>query len=475
MKKPLRLIIVVAAVGILIGAYFVIQNLPEKQPDYSAYASERYELISARERDLESMTFERSDGTTLVFLRVEVGPDDDKELVWTLDSPSVYFTPRERDIQDIAYSMSAISSDQIIDEDPDDLTIYGLDNPLGKAVLAFADGTIRTLTAGARTPTRSAFYTRIDDDPKVYAVRTYTIDKIFIRIDDLRDREIKLPNNQEISYFKLSGIQTLEITKMDEDDDFIGSKFSSLKLTKPYTDERSIDTQRFSEMMEVLPATFTIDTFVEDRPTDLAKYGLNPPKYEWLARDNESFIHLLVGNETDDGFFYVKFPDEDMVFTLSKSLFNFLDVKPITLVDKFVLIPNIDMVDKIVITGFEKEYTVELKREKNLSAEEGETEDEITTYFLDGKEIEEDPFKKFYQLVIGLLIDAENPSPVTGLPAPDVSVYYELNEGPGPTARADFRKLNHDFYEVFLNGRSEFLLSAYQIEAIFDGAAKLLE
>jgi hypothetical protein len=474
-KRSLRLIIVVAVVGLSIGAFFIVKNLPEKQREYTATTTERYELIDSREGNLKSFTFERNDGSTLVFEKVVQGEGDDAVSIWTLASPQVLFEPRERDIRDIAYSVSSISSAQIIEDEPEDLSIYGLDSPSAVATIDFTDGTSTTMYAGNKTPTRNSYYVRVDEDPKVYTVRTYSIDRFFTQLNDLRDRQIAVPDIQAITYFRLESERVMEIVKMEEDDNFIGSQFASLKLAQPYRTERSIDSQRFSEMVETLPTALSIVRFVEDAPQDLKQYDLDPPRYQWIMRDEQSFIHLLVGGDAGEDEVFAKRPADNMVFTLPKSALGFLDTDPFRLADKFVLIPNIDMVDQFTLQGFGKTYVSEIKREKNLSAQEGEDEDVITTYFLGGIEIEEDPFKKFYQLVIGLLMDAENPEP-SQLGVPDVTVSYEFNdEAPIDRAEANFVELSHDFYAVYLDGPSDFLLSSYQINAMFDRAAELTE
>lgn len=474
MKRSIRLIIAVAIVGLSIGAYFLVTNWPERESDEPLPLAERYQLVDSRESELSYMSFERNEGPDLLFEKIEQGEGDDKETVWTVASPKIVFEVRDRDIKDIAYSMASVSTDQIIEEEPSDLSIYGLDNPSAKAEIGIIDETPVTFFVGNRTPTRSSYYVLVDGDPIVYAVRTYTIDKVFTDLDDLRDRQITLPDKQAISYFRLEGEDLIEIVKMEEDDNFIGSQFSTLKLARPYRTERSIDTQRFSEMVETIPAGLTIERFIDDQPTDFAQYGLDPPVYDWTMRDEESFIRLLIGGDAGEDQLYVKYPDQDNVFTLAKSVLPFLDTEAFTLADKFVMIPNIDFVDRFTIETTDALYTSEIKRERNLSAQEGEDEEVIETYFLNDVEIEEDPYKKFYQLVIGLLMDEENPEPQR-LDEPDVTIMYYLNEkGPVETAKVEFVQINRDFYAVLHDGYTEFLLSSYQINAMLEKAEELI-
>ena len=474
-KKSLRLIIAAVSVGAAIGAYFIVTNLPEKAPEYTVTESERYDFISSRESELASMVFDRiEDGTRLEFSKVEVGEGDEKTSVWKLTYPEVLFTPRERGIKDIAYSLASIYSDQLIEEEPADISIYGLDAPQGKLIVTTFEGDSATVIIGSKTPTGNAYYVLHDGDPAVYTLRAYTAGKVFTDLDDLRERVIAAPNSQELKYFKLTAEKTIEIVPMAEEDDFIGSALATLKIIKPYSQAKAVDSQRFGEMLETFPTSLSKIDFIEDRPSDLSKYGLSPPRYDLEYRESEITLHLLLGNLYEENKIYAKLPDEPEVFTLPMDNLSFIDTKAFTLIDKFVLIPNIDTVDRFTVTGNGTTTVGEIQREKNLSAQEGEKDDVIETYFVNGQEIEEDPFKKYYQKVIGLLVDAENPDP-SPMGDPDVSVQFELNEGPEKTARADLVRVNRDFYAVYVRGKSEFLLSAYQVDSMFTGAEDLFK
>ena len=71
-------------------------------------------------------------------------------------------------------------------------------------------------------------------------------------------------------------------------------------------------------------------------------------------------------------------------------------------------------------------------------------------------------------------MDAENPNP-SPISEPTVTVIYELNEGLVDSVRVDFVKVDRDFYAVYFQGLTEFLLSGYQIDAMFDGLEELLK
>jgi hypothetical protein len=138
-------------------------------------------------------------------------------------------------------------------------------------------------------------------------------------------------------------------------------------------------------------------------------------------------------------------------------------------IDKFAFIVNIDDVNWVRVTGRGKSHTLSIKREKIEKKEgeksEGEEEEVKETYFLDGKEREEKPFKKVYQSLIGLLVDAPYTPPIAE--NPEIRITYNVKKGNRREHNITFVPYNVDFYAVFKNGLSEFLINKTQLDNMF--------
>ena len=139
-----------------------------------------------------------------------------------------------------------------------------------------------------------------------------------------------------------------------------------------------------------MPA-LSIEDFVEDGVEDFAKYGLEDPSLELIIKDSENTLHLLFGNEYDEDKIYFRTLDTDSVYGMKKSNIEFAHVKPFDLVEKFAYIVNIENVDKLEIEGRGKSYTLTLSRETQEAENEDEEDEVITTYMIDGKEVEKNP------------------------------------------------------------------------------------
>ena len=87
-------------------------------------------------------------------------------------------------------------------------------------------------------------------------------------------------------------------------------------------------------------ASLEINRIVDDNPSDLAQYGLNPPKTDvaFRVKGKNELQHLLLGEKTATGSdLYAKTPDQKRVFLIAAYLENTFERTPFDLRDKAVL------------------------------------------------------------------------------------------------------------------------------------------
>jgi hypothetical protein len=87
-------------------------------------------------------------------------------------------------------------------------------------------------------------------------------------------------------------------------------------------------------------ASVEINRVVDDNPSDLAQYGLNPPKVDiaFRVKGKNDPQHLLLGEKTATGSdLYAKTPDQKRVFLIAAYLENTFGRTPFDLRNKAVL------------------------------------------------------------------------------------------------------------------------------------------
>ena len=463
MSRRLSIALMLAIVAVASATYVYVRNRPVKAVEPTP-ATERFTHVGVPSSDIYFIDIQRRGSDRLTFER---DTDGEATGVWRVLSPELTFSPKLSVLNEFAFAISSMWSDRIIDAAPD-LNDYGLVTPAAILEVRATDQDPILIRVGDKTPSGTGFYMQKTGDDSVFALRNYNADKLFSDVTTLRERSIGVPNAQELTYLRIENERSIEIVPVSIIDSFDFSAPGAFKVVTPYLRQRPIDSQRLQETLESLPPAFSIVEFIDDAANDLALYGLQDPKYQFEIRDAETELELHFGLNASDEEIFAKRSDQPGVFTLSRDIVPLLETEPFELIDKFMLLVNIQHVDSFTVSGFGRTYTAAIDR--RLYDEE---EDEV--YTLDGIVVDESLFKDFYQLVIGFLTDAENPETNPMVEA-DVSVVYDLNDEVGPdSVRIDFVRINRDFYAAYQNGVSEFLVSDYQVEDVFAEAERLRE
>jgi hypothetical protein len=301
----------------------------------------------------------------------------------------------------------------------------------------------------------------VKDNPKVYTVAAMYADDFNASIDKLRDKKFVTFEATALNYFKVvpSGARTIEI-KANTDSNAQGQEYgvNQFVMVQPFKTARSVDSTKFQDYVTGIP-NFVIKDFVEENAKDLAKYGLDKPKVELQVKDaNKGEVHIYLGNDKDDSSVYFRIEGSNSIYTIDKeSVKTYFTIDPFALADKFAALINIDGVDKVVIQSPTQKNTITFSRQTKKAAKEGDKDEVVTTYKVDDKEIKEDEFKKYYQILIGLIVDSENDKKLED--KPEVTTTFYMNKGSQKEIKVDYVPYNDTFYGVYKNGICEFVIS----------------
>ena len=146
--------------------------------------------------------------------------------------------------------------------------------------------------------------------------------------DTIAELQFKAPGG-ETAHVQRAGDnwELVEPVKTDADDGVVGTVTSNL-------------------------STLEVQRVVEENPSDLAQYGLNPPRVEvaFKMRDQSDFRRLLVGDKTaTGGDLYAKRAEENRVFLISSFLDSIFTKTPFDLRDKAILKFERDKADGVEV------------------------------------------------------------------------------------------------------------------------------
>ena len=218
-------------------------------------------------------------------------------------------------------------------------------------------------------------------------------------------------------------------------------------------------------------ANLKVSDIAEDNPKDLSKYGLDKPSMELILKDSKNTLHLFIGKNKDESSVYFKTAEANTVYIMDKTVIDTFKLKPFDVISKFVYIVNIDYVDKIVVDANGKKDLVLLSRTSAKATKSGDPDVVTTTSKVNGKSIEISKFKTEYQEIIGLTVDAENDKKLKD--KPEISITYSLNKGSKKQEVVDFVPYNDDFYAVFRDGKSDFVIAKDKVNKMITSLKNL--
>jgi hypothetical protein len=432
MKFYKNAIILVIIVALLVGAYVLVTR---DKPESEENVSDLIRLTDYTSDEVESLTLENPAGTFVIVRK------DDK---WVLSLPTDLRYDSST-LSSIVINASSIVADRLVEENAQDIAKYGFNDPV-TVRLKTNDGKETLLEIGDKTPTKSGYYIKFAGKNDVYIISTYTGDYLVKDRNGMRSKKLFDFVYDDINTLAMNrGGQNVFRSVKEKDD------FSSWTMTEPI--KGSMNSAALSPMLEALSGT-TVDEFVEDKPSDLAQYGLDEPAYEFeFGTATAGTYKLLMGDEKEKGStIYAKLDNSDEVFTVSISSYNaFLDKPLKEIVSVFAYIVNIDQVKKIDLTMDGKTTNMVLDVYKDAEGNSDADKDKFYVNGIDasGKDENDDqPFRKFYQALIGIGLDEID---VESKPEgnAEITVNYTLKDG---SMKVEFIPKDENYYYVVRNG-----------------------
>jgi len=452
MSKGRSLIALFVILALIAGVYafMEVRGVGEPEP----MADERVRILEFDVEEISEMVLKSQDKTLTLTREGES---------WAVDYPYPVVL-NIRNVEDIAYSFTGLSAEEVVSESSEDLSPFGLDNPSVEATVTLLDGREYTVYLGNRTPVGNMFYLMKKDDPRVFTVWGSHGNHFSYTLNDLRDTQLTQINPQEVAYFKLAreGEKIIEIVKTEEaDEQQIQLGFARWHMIQPYNEYASVHYERFNTLLAALPQ-LEIANFIDDSPEDLAQYGLDTPTIELEVRDNQNTLHLLFGNDLDEQHIHFQIAGKNTVYAMEKeALASLMATTPFELIDRFSFIVMIDYVDEIVIETTDAKHTLTLTRTVKEAEKQDEEDEVITTFALNGKEVGDQEFRDFYQVLIGLIVEAENKEMIDK--KPHVTTIFRFNKENMPDVSIAYVPYNEDFFAVLRGGAAEFLVSRKQV------------
>jgi hypothetical protein len=122
-------------------------------------------------------------------------------------------------VTSLVTSLSSLASDRVIEDKASNLGSYGLATPSEQVKITRKDGKAQTLLIGDDTPTGSGAYAKVDNDPRVFSIASYTKSSLDKTSKDLRDKRLLTFNSDKLTRVDLTAKgQTIEFGKNNQNE-----------------------------------------------------------------------------------------------------------------------------------------------------------------------------------------------------------------------------------------------------------------
>ena len=237
----------------------------------------------------------------------------EKARVQRVDANWLLVEPEKADgdataVASVTSSVASLEVQRVVDENPSDLTQYGLNPPKIDVAFRVKDQQdFQRLLVGDKTPTGGDLYAKKANENKVFLISSFLDSSFNKTAFDFRDKTIlKFEREMADGVEIVSGPTTLQLSRM-------GTEWRLLKpvaVRADYAGAEGIITRLSTGQMQRV---------VANEAADLRQYGLDRPSVSATVSSGSSRATLLLGRATEGGFF-AKDAARPVVFTVDEGL-----------------------------------------------------------------------------------------------------------------------------------------------------------
>src|SRR5579863_280076 len=122
---------------------------------------------------------------------------------WQITKPKPLAADQDS-VSSLVSSLSSLASDRVIEEKAGDLSQYGLNAPNEQITITKKDGKKQTVLVGDDTPTGSGAFVKVDNDPRVFTIASYSKSSLDKSSKDLRDKRLLTFNSDKLTRVELT-------------------------------------------------------------------------------------------------------------------------------------------------------------------------------------------------------------------------------------------------------------------------------
>ena len=304
--RGFRSLTIITVVLLSLGAY--IYFIESERP--ASYEEEAKDKVFAVDSDsIREIRIRSESGETTSIEKGGTGTP------WKLTAP-LEATADSAEVTSIVTNLASLEIQRVVDESPEDLSLFGLTNPRINVAYKSEDDDFTILLIGEKTPTGTDLYAKLPEEKRVFLISGF-LETTFNRTPfHLRDKTILEIDTQAVDRLEVSSTDTtIEVIKT-------GGRW---KLTKPLVARADYGTVQ--GLLGRL-STAQMQSIAANSPEDLTEYGLVESDVTVTLGTGSSVAKLSFGTRTGDSEVYAQDLSRSTVFTVDTSLIDELKKLP---------------------------------------------------------------------------------------------------------------------------------------------------
>jgi hypothetical protein len=190
----------VFAVAVLAGLVGTLYWSNRHKPSESVQASvdTAPKILTLNESDISSIDLKKKSGPELVLAKANGN--------WQINSPEKLGADPSA-VSGVVSTLSSLGSERVVEEKAGDLSQFGLTNPTLEVDITGKNNSTHKVLIGDDTPTSNGAYAKLDGDPRVFTIASYTKTSIDKSLNDLRDKRLLTVEPDKVSRVDLTANQ----------------------------------------------------------------------------------------------------------------------------------------------------------------------------------------------------------------------------------------------------------------------------
>jgi hypothetical protein len=194
--KSSGLIIAAVVLAALTGVLYWSNHHPPSGDTAKPSLDTPPKILALKQEDISKIAIRKKGGEEMDLAKGDAGK-------WQITAPKPLGADQES-VSSLLSTVSSLNADRLVEDKGGDLNQYGLAQPALELDVTTKDAKPQKLLLGDDTPAGSAVFAKLDGDPRVFTIASYTKTSIDKSANDLRDKRLLTVDFDKLSQIELA-------------------------------------------------------------------------------------------------------------------------------------------------------------------------------------------------------------------------------------------------------------------------------